>query len=313
MAGPPPTQAHRPADTSLHCVSCSSPTPLPGHQSSDLGAPTLSGEPWAVGILGHSEVANGTGVAPLKSGSQASGRLGGPRAGLRTGGEAVRECGSVCWNWEVGDCGPWSAKDGPRTPPPPPPPRCHEVGTRAAGHASDQQACRPAVIRGPGRAAIASRDADNQSDTQPWRHPSPKDEGPGSRQTRYRPAEAPSARGGGFLSQPLPGLSLHCSLLLVPTQPPPPSAGGSQALGQGVGWGEGRRGAAADPRAHGGEHTREGARARDHVGSPGIAAVGEGRGSGHSGRDGHRARIRISSRRPASQRRAASVTQFPHP
>lgn len=313
MAGPPPTQAHRPADTSLHLVSCSSPTPPPGHQSSDLGAPTLSGE-----LLGFSATLRWpmgqVGVAPLKSGSQASGRLGGPRAGLRTGGEAVRECGSVCWNWEVGDCGPWSAKDGPRTPPPPPPPRCHEVGTRAAGHASDQQACRPAVIRGPGQAAIASRDADNQSDTQPWRHPSPKDEGPGSRQTRYRPAEAASARGGGFLSQPLPGLSLHCSLLLVPTQPPPPSAGGSQALGQGV------RGVAGPPQtpAHTGASTcgRERAPATTWGGaprSPGIAAVGEGRGSGHSGRDGHRARIRISSRRPASQRRAASVTQFPHP
>lgn len=282
MAGRPATQAHRPA-----CPAPPQP-PCPATSPQTWGHP-LSAE--SRGLLGFSATLRWpmgqVGVAPLKSGSQASGRLGGPRAGLRTGGEAVRECGSVCWNWEVGDCGPWSAKDGPRTPPPPPPPRCHEVGTRAAGHASDQQACRPAVIRGPGRAAIASRDADNQSDTQPWRHPSPKDEGPGSRQTRYRPAEAPSARGGGFLWQPLPGLSLHCSLLLVPTQPPPPSAGGSQALGQGVGWGEGRRGAAADPRAHGGEHTREGARARDHVGrraaQPGDSGGGGGAGLGPLG------------------------------
>lgn len=87
----------------------------------------------------------------------------------------------------------------------------------------------------------------------------------------------------------------------------------------GRGWG-GVRGVAGPPQtpAHTGASTRgrERAPATTWGGaprSPGTAAVGEGRGSGHSGRDGHRARIRISSRRPASQRRAASVTQFPHP
>lgn len=312
MAGPPPTQAHRPADTSLHLVSCSSPTPPPGHQSSDLGAPTLSGEPWAVGILGHSEVANGTGVAPLKSGSQASGRLGGPRAGLGTGGEAVRECGSVCWNWEVGDCGPWSAKDGPRTPPPPPPPRCHEVGTRAAGHASDQQACRPAVIRGPGRAAIASRDADNQSDTPP-----PRTRGQGAGRHVTDPQKLHLHGAGVSFRSPSLGFPSIVRSSSFPPSPLLPAPEVPRLWGRG--WG-GVRGVAGPPQtpAHTGASTRgrERAPATTWGGaprSPGIAAVGEGRGSGHSGRDGHRARIRISSRRPASQRRAASVTQFPHP
>lgn len=193
----------------------------------------------------------------------------------------------MCWNWEVGDCGPWSAKDGPRTPPPPPHPGVTKWAPARLGMPVTN---RPAGLRLSGAQGERQSPPEmqiTQSDTQPWRHPSPKDEGPGSRQTRYRPAEAPSARGGGFLSQPLPGLSLHCSLLLVPTQPPPPSAGGSQALGQGLGWGEGRRGAAADPRAHGGEHTREGARARDHVGrraaQPGDSGGGGGAGLGPLG------------------------------